>query len=66
MGDVVTIRSSHLGTLVNTVGAAEELPEWPFDLRQLFEYLRSQQPVETVSLGVRQPVRPPERPGLTS
>jgi len=53
MGDVVTIRSSHLGTLVNTVGAAEELPEWPFGLRQLFEYLRSQQPVETVSLGVR-------------
>ena len=53
MGDVVTIRSSHLGTLVNTVGAAEELPEWSFGLCQLFEYLRSQQPVETVSLGVR-------------
>ena len=53
MGDVVTIRSSHLGTLVNPVGAAEELPEWSFGLRRLFEYLRSQQPMETVSPGGR-------------
>ncbi|MBP1133819.1 fumarylacetoacetate (FAA) hydrolase family protein [Arthrobacter sp. PvP023] len=39
MGDVVTIRSSHLGALVNTVGAAEELPPWRFGLRQQFAYL---------------------------
>jgi fumarylacetoacetate (FAA) hydrolase family protein len=38
-GDVVTIRSSHLGALVNRVGRAEELPEWSFGLRQLFGYL---------------------------
>ncbi|MDV8147677.1 fumarylacetoacetate hydrolase family protein [Arthrobacter sp. B10-11] len=39
MGDVVTIRSRHLGALVNTVGAAEELPPWHFGLRELFGYL---------------------------
>ncbi|MFF1384071.1 fumarylacetoacetate hydrolase family protein [Arthrobacter sp. NPDC058288] len=42
-GDVVTIRSRHLGALVNTVGAAEELPRWRFGLRQLFAYLAAQQ-----------------------
>lgn len=41
-GDVVTIRSRHLGALINTVGAAEELPEWTFGLRQLFGYLEAQ------------------------
>jgi fumarylacetoacetate (FAA) hydrolase family protein len=41
-GDVVTIRSRHLGALVNTVGASEELPEWTFGLRQLFGYLEAQ------------------------
>ncbi|MFP3462717.1 fumarylacetoacetate hydrolase family protein [Arthrobacter globiformis] len=41
-GDVVTIRSRHLGALINTVGAAEELPEWTFGLRQLFAYLEEQ------------------------
>jgi fumarylacetoacetate (FAA) hydrolase family protein len=41
MGDVVTIRSRHLGALVNPVGAAEELPEWTFGLRQLFDYLQA-------------------------
>lgn len=53
MGDVVTIRSSHLGALINLVGAAEELPEWSFGLRQLFGYLQSQQHVQAVSLGGR-------------
>jgi fumarylacetoacetate (FAA) hydrolase family protein len=43
MGDVVTIRSRHLGALVNTVGAAEELPEWRFGLQQLFRYLAAQE-----------------------
>jgi fumarylacetoacetate (FAA) hydrolase family protein len=42
-GDVVTIQSRHLGALVNRVGAAEELPEWTFGLRQLFSYLRAQE-----------------------
>ena len=41
-GDVVTIRSRHLGALINTVGASEELPEWTFGLRQLFGYLEAQ------------------------
>ncbi|MFF1881208.1 fumarylacetoacetate hydrolase family protein [Pseudarthrobacter sp. NPDC058196] len=41
-GDVVTIRSRHLGALVNTVGPCEELPEWTFGLRRLFEYLARQ------------------------
>jgi fumarylacetoacetate (FAA) hydrolase family protein len=42
MGDTVTIRSRHLGALINRVGRAEELPEWQFGLRQLFEYLHHQ------------------------
>ncbi|WP_406636054.1 fumarylacetoacetate hydrolase family protein [Pseudarthrobacter quantipunctorum] len=42
MGDTVTIRSRHLGALINQVGPAEELPEWQFGLRQLFEYLHHQ------------------------
>lgn len=41
-GDVVTIRSRHLGALINTVGASEDLPEWSFGLRQLFGYLETQ------------------------
>lgn len=41
-GDVVTIRSRHLGALVNRVGACEELPEWSFGLRRLFAYLAEQ------------------------
>lgn len=53
MGDVVTIRSSHLGALINPVGAAEELPEWSFGLRQLFGYLQSQQHDQAVSLAGR-------------
>lgn len=39
-GDIVAIRSRHLGTLINKVGVAEELPEWSFGLRQLFAYLQ--------------------------
>jgi fumarylacetoacetate (FAA) hydrolase family protein len=45
MGDIVTIRSRHLGALVNVVEAAEELPEWSFGLRQLFGYLHAQRQV---------------------
>ena len=45
MGDTVTIRSRHLGSLVNVVGAAEELPEWSFGLRRLFGYLHDQREV---------------------
>jgi fumarylacetoacetate (FAA) hydrolase family protein len=41
-GDVVQIHSSHLGTLVNTVAAAEDLPRWTFGLRELFRYLSSE------------------------
>lgn len=53
LGDVVTIRSSHLGALVNRVGAAEELPEWSFGLRQLFEYLHDQRLVQESALTAR-------------
>lgn len=49
MGDTVTIRSRHLGALINTVGAAEELPEWSFGLRQLFGYLQAQREVRAPS-----------------
>jgi fumarylacetoacetate (FAA) hydrolase family protein len=49
MGDTVTIRSRHLGALVNVVGAAEELPEWSFGLRQLFGYLHAQRQVRESS-----------------
>jgi fumarylacetoacetate (FAA) hydrolase family protein len=52
LGDVVTIRSSHLGALVNRVGAAEELPEWSFGLRQLFDYLRSERTAERSAVAV--------------
>ena len=41
-GDLVTIRSRHLGALVNRVGPCEELPEWTFGLRRLFDYLSRQ------------------------
>ncbi|MGY2746266.1 hypothetical protein ACVWZ8_003383 [Arthrobacter sp. UYCu723] len=50
LGDVVTIRSSHLGALVNWVGSAEELPEWSFGLRQLFDYLHDQRLVQESAL----------------
>ncbi|MDQ0799957.1 fumarylacetoacetate hydrolase family protein [Arthrobacter sp. SLBN-112] len=41
-GDRVTIRSRHLGALMNRVGPCEELPEWSFGLRRLFAYLAAQ------------------------
>ncbi|MDD7833887.1 fumarylacetoacetate hydrolase family protein [Paenarthrobacter sp. AB444] len=41
-GDVVSIHSPHLGTLVNTVAAAEELPRWTFGVGELFRYLTAQ------------------------
>ena len=41
-GDLVTIRSRHLGALVNRVGPCEELPEWSFGLRKLFAYQAAQ------------------------
>ena len=53
LGDVVTIRSSHLGALVNRVGRAEELPEWSFGLRQLFGYLDGQRLVQESAPTVR-------------
>lgn len=53
MGDTVTIRSRHLGALVNQVGRAEELPEWSFGLRQLFEYLHHQRTLQESAAQVR-------------
>ncbi|ABG98864.1 MULTISPECIES: hypothetical protein [Rhodococcus] len=38
---MVTIRSKHLGALVNEVDAIETLPAWSFGIRQLFEYLHT-------------------------
>lgn len=38
-GDVVVITSANLGTLVNVTGVAEELPQWNFGIRALFDYL---------------------------
>ena len=43
-GDVVQIRSTHLGTLVNTVGVAEELPPWTFGIAELFRHLIATRP----------------------
>ncbi|WP_037207555.1 fumarylacetoacetate hydrolase family protein [Rhodococcus opacus] len=40
-GDLVTIASTHLGTLVNEVAATESLPAWSFGIGQLFGYLRT-------------------------
>ena len=40
-GDTVTIRSEHLGSLVNRTGVTEELPPWTFGIRALIEYLQS-------------------------
>ena len=38
-GDVVTIRSDHLGALLNLTGVTEELPPWSFGIRALYAYL---------------------------
>ena len=43
-GDLVQIHSSHLGTLVNTVGVAEELPPWTFGIAELFRHLTTTRP----------------------
>ncbi|KJF19322.1 fumarylacetoacetate hydrolase [Rhodococcus sp. WS3] len=40
-GDIVTISSSRLGSLINEVGPTETLPDWTFGLRQLFGYLHT-------------------------
>lgn len=39
LGDVVTIRSKHLGTLLNPTGVSEKLPPWSFGVRALYDYL---------------------------
>jgi len=44
-GDRVTIHSAQLGSLINTTGIAEELPEWSFGIRDLMEYLSRIVPV---------------------
>jgi fumarylacetoacetate (FAA) hydrolase family protein len=54
-GDVVTIRSRHLGSLVNHVEAAEELPPWTFGLQELFKYLRAQEADPPDNICDRQP-----------
>ncbi|WP_416417269.1 fumarylacetoacetate hydrolase family protein [Paenarthrobacter aromaticivorans] len=38
-GDVVTIRSAQLGSLVNQTGNTEDMTPWTFGIRALFEYL---------------------------
>jgi fumarylacetoacetate (FAA) hydrolase family protein len=38
-GDVVTISSAQLGTLVNHVRKTEEMEPWTFGIRELFKYL---------------------------
>jgi fumarylacetoacetate (FAA) hydrolase family protein len=43
-GDVVRISSPHLGTLVNTVAASEDLPRWTFGLSELLRYLTGLRP----------------------
>jgi fumarylacetoacetate (FAA) hydrolase family protein len=53
LGDTVTIRSRHLGALINQVGRAEELPQWSFGLRQLFEYLHQQRQLAGSAFGGR-------------
>jgi fumarylacetoacetate (FAA) hydrolase family protein len=41
-GDVVKLHSTHLGTLVNTVAVAEELPPWTIGVSALFQHLSTQ------------------------
>jgi fumarylacetoacetate (FAA) hydrolase family protein len=38
-GDVVSIRSPHLGVLINRVATCDQVPPWEFGLRALFENL---------------------------
>jgi fumarylacetoacetate (FAA) hydrolase family protein len=37
--DIVTIHSTHLGSLVNMTSATEDLPPWTFGIRDLADYL---------------------------
>lgn len=39
LGDKVSIRSPHLGTLTNEVGRTEFLPAWDFGIRALIDYV---------------------------
>ena len=49
-GDSVSIRSSHLGALVNRTGVTEELAPWTFGLGSLFSYLRGLEPARKGAL----------------
>ena len=40
-GDVVTISSPHLGTLVNTTAPTQDITPWAFGIRDLYRYLDS-------------------------
>ncbi len=40
-GDLVSISSRHLGTLVNEVAPTHEIARWEFGIRSLFEYLET-------------------------
>ncbi|HLV04925.1 MAG TPA: fumarylacetoacetate hydrolase family protein [Actinomycetaceae bacterium] len=40
-GDIVTISSRHLGTLVNEVAPTDEIPRWEFGIRALYGYLEA-------------------------
>lgn len=42
-GDVVTISSPHLGTLVNTTASTHDISPWSYGLRDLYAYLASLQ-----------------------
>lgn len=42
IGDVVTIRSERLGTLVNRVNYCDRIPPWTFGIASLMQYLTSQ------------------------
>jgi fumarylacetoacetate (FAA) hydrolase family protein len=44
-GDTVTIRSEHLGALINRTAVTEELPRWTFGISALFSYLQRLGPV---------------------
>lgn len=43
-GDVVSIRSKHLGALTNRTAVTEDLPHWTFGIGALFSYLRRLDP----------------------
>jgi fumarylacetoacetate (FAA) hydrolase family protein len=45
--DTVTIRSAHLGALVNATSATEDVPRWTFGIRDLADYLSRIEQVAT-------------------